>query len=425
MDLFERLAMALGIGFLIGVERGWRHRDAPEGTRAAGLRTYAIAGLFGGVAAALTPFVGAIGFATLALAFSTAFVVFKIWESREDQDISVTGTLAGLLVFALGAYAVFGDPRIAAAVGVTLAVLLAFKNALHSWLDTLTWKEIRSALTILAATAIALPVLPDRAVDPWGAIHPRELWLLTIFVASASFAGYVAVRALGASLGLIAGAGAGALVSSTVVTADLGGRVRRGETTAPTAASAASLAAAVSVVRVILFVSATATSVLPLIGPTLATVALAFAAGVWMLNRLDDDRGESDGATTLHSPFELASVARFGLLLGAVIVLGRIIAETFGQAGLLPFAATAGLADVDAVTLAAGSLVRGGLAPQAAANAILIAVLMNTFAKGVIAAMAGGARYAAFYFMTAVAATAAGGAVWFFAAQPLAAWLSP
>ena len=111
---------------------------------------------------------------------------------------------------------------------MALAALLAFKQALHDWLDKVTWKELRSALLILAATAIALPLLPDRAIDPWGAINPRELWLLTILVAGASFAGYVAVRVLGDEVGVLAGAAAGALVSSTVVTAELGRRVHGG-----------------------------------------------------------------------------------------------------------------------------------------------------------------------------------------------------
>jgi uncharacterized membrane protein (DUF4010 family) len=101
--------------------------------------------------------------------------------------------------------------------------LLAFKDALHNWLDKVTWKELRSALIILGATFIALPLLPDRTIDIWEAINPRELWLLTILVAGASFAGYVAVRVLGNDVGVLAGAAAGALVSSTVVTAELGG----------------------------------------------------------------------------------------------------------------------------------------------------------------------------------------------------------
>jgi hypothetical protein len=140
LDLFQRLAMALGIGFLVGIEREWKHRDVPEGERAAGLRTHAIIGLTGGVSAALLPWIGPLGFAALTLAFSIALVAFKLRESLNDGDISVTGTIAALLVFAIGAYAMLGDLRIVAAVGVTLAGLLAFKQALHDWVDKLTWK---------------------------------------------------------------------------------------------------------------------------------------------------------------------------------------------------------------------------------------------------------------------------------------------
>src|SRR5690606_1506300 len=250
-----RLTVALGIGFLVGVERGWKHRDAPEGSRAAGLRTHAVIGLLGGIAGAMLAHLGPIGFAAITLAFAGAFITFKVLESLRDKDLSVTGTIAGLLVFALGAYSMWGDLRVTAAAGVALVGLLAFKEALHAWLEKLTWKELRSALLILAATAIALPLLPDRAIDPWGAVNPRELWLLTILVAGASFAGYVAVRVLGSDFGILAGAAAGSLVSSTVVTAELGRRVRKGESHAMVGAAAAMVGAAISVGRVIVLLA--------------------------------------------------------------------------------------------------------------------------------------------------------------------------
>lgn len=420
IDMFQRLAMALGIGFLVGVERGWQHRDAPDGTRAAGLRTHAIIGLMGGVSGAMLPMVGQFGFAALALAFAGAFITFKVRESQKDEDLSVTGTIAGLLVFALGAYAMWGDLRIVGAVGVALAGLLAFKEALHSWLDKVTWKELRSALLILAATAIALPLLPDRAIDPWGAINPRELWLLTILVAGASFAGYVAVRVLGADLGVLAGAAAGSLVSSTVVTAELGRQVRKGETHAMVGAAAAVIAAGISVGRVIALLAVASPIVLPEAGPALAAAVFVFAIAAFALRALDSQQDVSDGRGKLRSPLDLASVAQFALILGVIIITGRLIADAYGQAGLLPFAATAGLADVDAVTLAASSLVRGGLEPVIGAHAIMVAVLMNTLSKGVIAFLTGGWKYAGLYFAAAAAATLAAGAVWLFATPLLA-----
>ena len=412
-ELFQRLAMALGIDFLVGVERGWKHRDAPEGARAAGLRTHAVIGLSGGVAGALLPVIGEVGFAALTLVFGAAFVTFKVRESQRDNDLSVTGTIAGLLVFALGVYAMWGDLRVAAAAGVALVGLLAFKDALHEWLDKVTWKELRSALLILGATFIALPLLPDRAIDPWGAINPRELWLLTILVAGASFAGYVAVRVLGSDVGVLAGAAAGSLVSSTVVTAELGRRVKSGETHAMVGGAAAAIAAAVSVGRVIALLAVTATPVVPEAAPALVAALLVFAGAAFAMRYFDREGDSADSSGKLRSPLNLASVFQFALFLGAVIIVGRIVADGFGQAGLLPFAATAGLADVDAVTLAAGSLVRGGLEPAVGAHAVMIAVLMNTLAKGVIAFVTGGWRYAGLYFAAALAATIAAAAVWF------------
>lgn len=420
IDMFQRLAMALGIGFLVGVERGWQHRDAPDGSRAAGLRTHAVIGLMGGVAGAMLPAIGQVGFAALSLIFAAAFIAFKLRESFKDNDLSVTGTIAGLLVYALGAYVMWGDMRIAAAVGVALVALLAFKEALHGWLDKVTWKELRSALLILAATAIALPLLPDRTIDPWEAINPRELWLLTILVAGASFAGYVAVRVLGDDVGVLAGAAAGAFVSSTVVTAELGRRVKKGESHALVGGAAASIAAAISVGRVVALLAVTGAAVLPEAGPALVTAALVFAIAALVMRYFDRADQGGDGREELSSPLDLWSVAKFALFLGAVIVVGRIVADAYGQAGLLPFAATAGLADVDAVTLAATSLVRGGLDASVGSHAVMVAVLMNTLSKGVIAVVTGGWKYAGLYFAAAGAATLAGALVWLFATPLLA-----
>jgi uncharacterized membrane protein YhiD involved in acid resistance len=41
-ELFKRLGMALAIGLLLGVERGWQMRRAPEGGRIAGGLTLVI-----------------------------------------------------------------------------------------------------------------------------------------------------------------------------------------------------------------------------------------------------------------------------------------------------------------------------------------------------------------------------------------------
>jgi uncharacterized membrane protein (DUF4010 family) len=145
----------------------------------------------------------------------------------------------------------------------------------------------------------------------------------------------------------------------------------------------------------------------------LAAAALVFAGSAFAMRYFDRQQEGADSAQKLRSPLDLVSVVQFAAFLGAVITIGRIVADAYGQAGLLPFAATAGLADVDAVTLAAGSLVRGGLEPSVGAHAVMIAVLMNTLAKGAIAFVTGGWRYASLYFAAALAATLVAAAVWF------------
>ena len=55
-----QLGIALAIGLLVGLERGWRERDAPDRSRTAGIRTFGIAGLLGGIMAALAEALNAI-----------------------------------------------------------------------------------------------------------------------------------------------------------------------------------------------------------------------------------------------------------------------------------------------------------------------------------------------------------------------------
>ena len=115
IDLFSRLAVALAIGLMVGIERGWRSRDAEEDARAAGLRTFGLSGLIGGICGVLTeplgpPIVG-IGF----LAFSAAFGAFSWLEATTKGTVSATTLIAGMLTFLLGALAAVGDITVAIA----------------------------------------------------------------------------------------------------------------------------------------------------------------------------------------------------------------------------------------------------------------------------------------------------------------------
>src|SRR5262245_58139552 len=133
-ELFQRLGLALAIGLIIGIERGWREREGAPGSRTAGVRTYALIGLFGGLWGALVPIIGPLPVAIAGLGLAIAFTLFSYRESAAENDFSVTSVVVGMLTYALGVFAVLGDMATAGAAGVATTAVLAARHRLHGFL---------------------------------------------------------------------------------------------------------------------------------------------------------------------------------------------------------------------------------------------------------------------------------------------------
>ncbi len=405
-----KLAVALAIGLLVGLERGWRERDEPSGSRTAGLRTYGIFGLLGGVFAALSLALGSsIVLAAAFLGFAALFGLFEYRESRHDETFSVTGLMAGLGVFGLGALAVVGDYRVAAAGGTALAGILASREMLHGALRRLSWVELRSALVLAAMTVIVLPLLPDRTIDPWGGFNPREVWFFTVLIATISYLGYIAVRLLGTTRGLIVSGLAGALVSSTAVTVALARMAKEAERPVPLAGAAA-LAALVSVLRVTVVVGLIGGPVLVQILPVTATVAAVLA----LIGGLVLARAKSlpEGSEMLRNPFELRALLAFAALFACVSMLNAALSARFGGSGLIVTSAASGLLDVDVAVLSALRLAGEDFAPRMIAAAVLMALVSNGVGRIFLSMLAGPLRFWLALAAISALAMAAGGAVW-------------
>ncbi len=412
LGLLERLGLSLAIGFLVGVERGWRARDVAEGGRTAGIRTYALTGLLGGVAGLLSQTLGGWAFATIGLPFAAAFIWFKLREQGEEGDYSVTAIVAALLVFALGAYAVIGDWQLAAAASVAATLLLAFKGVLHGWLKQLTWVELRSALILLAMSFIVLPLLPDRDFGPHGSVNPYELWLLTIAMAGISFVAYAAIKTFGPSRGALVASVAGALVSSTAITLYLA-RLQKSAPNSKAYLGGALLAGAIMAGRMGLIVLALSPALLQrLIYPIGAFVIVSTALGLALVWR-SQPMETAETASPLRSPFDLRMVLKLALALGAVTAAAKISSAVYGPGSLLAVAAIAGVADVDAITLATAKMAANGLDLGLAAQAVLLAGAVDSASKAVLATVFGGVRFGALFAGgTLLAAAAAAAAYW-------------
>jgi uncharacterized membrane protein (DUF4010 family) len=407
IELFQRLGLALAIGFLVGVERGWREREGPAGSRVAGIRTFALIGLLGGIWGALYPYTGSVVLGFAVLAFGIGFTVFQWRESVVESNLSVTTLIAGLVVFALGVFALLGNMAAASAAGVATFALLAEREALHEFLKKVTWPELRAALLLLAMTFVLLPVLPNRNVDPWDALNPHTLWLLTILIAAISYAGYLASRIAGARKGLFYAGAMGGLVSSTAVTLTFSQLARKKAEVARQTAPGIITSWIVSLVRMTAVASAIAPALfVPLVLPVAAAVAVLAAIGFFLIERAAD--AAEAPQLGLTNPFELGEVLRFGALLAVVMVIAKLLLTAFGQSGLLPLAAVTGLADVDPITLSSARMLGTSLTAEAAALAILVAGGANLVAKAGVAVAVGGPRYGAPLAASAALAIAAG-----------------
>lgn len=412
-----RLSVALAIGLLIGLERGWQSREAAEGERAAGVRTHALAGLLGGVWGLICAPYGGLGALALALAFSTTVAVvafFRLREIAHEHSYGATTVFAAMLAFMLGALAALDHTLPAIAAGVAATGLLAAKNALHVWLRKLSWQELRSGLVLLVMTFILLPVLPDRTIDPWGAVNPFVLWLMTVLIALISFVGYIAVRLVGYARGVAAAGLAGGLASSTATTAALARLAALHPERVDTLAGGATLANAVMSVRVlvILFVANPGLA-MQLAAPLLAIGLVYAIAGAFLSRRAADDGGApfTTGADAgLENPLDLPSVLKFGALLACVMTLSRIAARLSGEAGVYAVALFSGLADVDAIALTMAHSGESGINLSAAIAAILIAIASNTITKAVMGAWIGGGAMGWRLAAASLLAIAAGGA---------------
>ncbi|MEO8063536.1 MAG: DUF4010 domain-containing protein [Pseudomonadota bacterium] len=398
--LIPRMALALGLGLLIGLERGWRTRDATPGSRTAGVRTFAITGLLGGIVGALARGGGAeialpgsvlIGLAFIA--YAGVIALFGREENRAAGVFSATTTIAGLLTFMLGVYSLIGNLHLAAAAGVATAGVLILREELHAWVRKMAPSDLQSVLVLLAMSFIALPVMPDRAIGPWGGLNPRQIWLIAIVLASVSFAGFVAVKALGEKRGVLLSAAIGGLVSSTAVMFANARAAAAVPGNSRLLAAGSALATAISFLRVTVIVAVLAPSLSGAVAPPLLIGALTAVAFAFATGREKTAAHPASAQTSFRNPFGFLSVVGLAVLMGAMMLLLRLVNEQFGSHGTAAGAALAGALDVDAMTVSISQLVPLRLDVYSAAQAILAGVASNTLVKTVFAAIVGRGRF--------------------------------
>lgn len=387
-DDFVKFAVALGIGLLIGVERE-RSKGTGPSRGSAGVRTFMLLALAG----ALGDWVGEIGI-LVAGAF-VALLSLASYRRSQESDPGLTTEVAMLVTFFLGILAMRATP-LAAGLGVLVAVVLASKSRLHHFIrDALTEQELHDLFVLMAAAFVVMPLLPDGAIDPWGAINLRRLWILVLAVMAVSTAGYVALRAFGSSLGLALAGLAGGFVSSVATIAAMGDRARAMPEQSAAFASAGLASNVGTIVQLTIVLGALSPALLRQTAWPLAaagSVALA-AALASSLRALPSPANQRDLAG--KRPFEPRYVLGFVAILATIMLLAGIARHWLGEGSLPWVLAVSGFADVHAAAASAAQLVASGhVQANTALVAILAALSTNSLMKCLVAMLKGGMPYA-------------------------------
>ncbi len=389
LDLLLNLATALGVGLLIGTERGWSHRATADTRLIAGIRTFGLAGLAGGLAALLGSRLGLAAWVAVLAVVGLLIIAGYLSEQRRNDDLGLTSGFALLLTFLLGSLALQETPGLAAACAVIIALLLSLKEPLHSGLRRLSQAELSGALKLLFISLVLLPVLPNQGYGPWQAFNPYATWWMVVLIAAIGFAAYVAIRLIGPRHGLLVTALLGGMVSSTAMTITLA-RLQEG-TRYPSLLAAALLAtSALMFPRVLLEAGLVNPALLGALVWPLGCAALVYAGGALLYFRQAGAEVDGSSEPPLKNPFELGPALRFAALLVAILFLVEAGRHWFGDAGVYLVAVLSGLSDVDAITLSLARNATAGLEAQVAVQGIFLAALSNSLVKGLLICLIGG-----------------------------------
>jgi uncharacterized membrane protein (DUF4010 family) len=393
LEPWWRFAAALLIGALIGLEREFVQQRSGE-QEFGGIRTFALMALLGAVAAFLTDQYGPLIFVVVYLGLILLLWASLLASSMRGVEEGITTEVTALLVPLFGAMMIWNQPAVAAALGVITALILALKPRLHGAARRMSAEDLRATLEFSIITAVVLPLLPNESFGPFGVLNPFQIWLFVVFISGIGFLGYVLMKFLGPERGVGITGLLGGLVSSTATTLSFAGRSKTNAGLSTVLAQGILLASCVMFPRVLFEVAVVNPGLVSQVVVPLATMLIAGVIAVYILWR----RGRAEepvdhGGVELSNPLRLKTAITFGLVFAVVLVAVEAANEYFGSAGVYVASILAGITDVDSITLSVSNLsLKGLLDERVAAIAIILATIMNTIAKSVMAIVLGTPR---------------------------------
>lgn len=387
MEKYTDILIAIGLSLLIGLERGWHAKDENEGKRIAGIRTFAITGIFAALSVFLAREINQIFWLAAFICFSV-IVAVVVYQSRCDEDRGITTEISLLTTFVVSSLAAYGYRYISSASAVLMVILLSLKPQLHSFIRKVEFEELIALIKFLVLIAIIYPVLPDGALGSWTSLGYKDIFKIVIVLSLISFAGYISIRLAGAKRGVFLSSLLGGMVSSTAVTVNLSKYYRENKGSVYLYIFGILTSWAVMFFRVVVLTGIFNKNILREVLFVMFAMVLVVLVNLYIMKRRIEDI--PDVKIEIKNPIDIVSSIKFAILLSAIIFLAEKGKELFGKMGLIAIAIFSGLSDVDAITVYMSKLSIDRSYTTVAIVSIFVAVVVNTLVKCVITFFVGG-----------------------------------
>ncbi|MGH9691867.1 MAG: MgtC/SapB family protein [Candidatus Acidiferrales bacterium] len=358
-EVAAKIAVSLGIGLLVGIEREWSNKDL-------GARTFALTALLGTLAVLFAP-----SMAIMSLVGVLLIVIFANARSlMVDRSLEATTSAALLVIFVLGALVGQGHLFTPVAAAILMTLLLTWKVKLHRFAGGLQPAEIHSAVLLALLALVVYPILPGGFIDKWQLINPREVWLTVIVIAGIGFVNYVLLKSYGAR-GLYLSGFLGGSVNSSAAAVELAKPLGAGGASLGVAVAALLLTIVAMFVRNLIILALFAPSaVYAAVGPI---VAMTVVALLFVRRARTGDQG-APAEIHLESPVSLKRVLSFAFFFLVIQIISTLGERYLGKLGFLGVTVLGGLVSSASTSAAAANMVgQGQMQPGLAGAGVVLA----------------------------------------------------
>mgnify|MGYP000540907660 CR=1 FL=1 len=414
LRLLLELAIALGIGVLIGLERQLSQRADRHG--AGGIRTFALVAVLGFLVSlpgqSGTAWMEVAGFITLALLLGIRHL-----SQMQERRKGITTEVSLLITFILGMLIQLQYTVFAVAVALLMSFLLSIKPKLQNIVQQVTEDELFAIMKFLVASVLILPLLPNRTIDPWGVLNPSEVWTVVVLVLSLSFVGYALMKFWSAAQGILLTGFLGGLISSTVVAWIFSNKSRQDPQNSRTYALATLMAITIMYLRIFILTEIINGDVGLRLLPALALLCAVGAFTVYTLMKSHGDKAVSTpNLAAIGNPFNMGDAIKFAVVFCVILILVSVAHERFGNTGVYVVSVFSGLASVDAIVVSMARAGHDNFPMLTVVSAVLLAVFSNNLVKLVVGLMRGSAEYRRILSL-GIGLMLAASAIWWFSGK--------